>query len=175
MPTSVCIRLVDAEGSILLEHIRTLFRRYADEFAGSIAESLCFQGFGAELAGLPGRYSSPGGCLLLAMDGDLPAGCVALRGLDQATCEMKRLYVLPEYRSQRLGRRLVEEVLEKAERLGYSRMVLDTLPEMAEAIQLYKALGFVETNRYWDNPIDRTIYLGKTLGAVGSNASNREE
>ena len=167
------IRLVDAEGSILLEHARTLFRRYATEFAGSIAESLCFQGFEAELAGLPGRYRNPGGCLLLAMDGDLLLGCVALRGLDQATCEMKRLYVLPEYRSQRLGRRLVG-VLLRAERLGYRRMVLDTLPEMAKAIRLYKALGFVETNRYWDNPIDRTIYLGKQLGAVG-NASNRGE
>jgi ribosomal protein S18 acetylase RimI-like enzyme len=44
-------------------------------------------------------------------------------------------------------------------------MVLDTLPEMAEAIRLYQSLGFVETNRYWDNPIDRTIYLGNTLGA----------
>ena len=100
------IRFVVAATPEALNHARSLFRRYADEFAGSIAESLCFQGFEAELAGLPGRYGSPRGCLLLAMDGDLPAGCVALRGLDQATCEMKRLYVLPEYRSQRLGRRL---------------------------------------------------------------------
>jgi putative acetyltransferase len=172
MSASVGIRLVDAEGSILLEHARTLFRHYADEFSGSIAESRCFQGFEAELAGLPGRYGQPGGCLLLAMGGDLPGGCLALRGLDQATCEMKRLYVLPEYRSQRLGRRLVEEVLLRAECMGYSRMVLDTLPEMAEAIRLYQSLGFVETDRYWDNPIERTIYLGKTLGAV-DNASTR--
>ena len=86
-------------------HARS-FRRYANEFAGSIAESLCYQGFEAELAGLPGRYNGhPGGCHLMAMDGDLAAGYVALRGLDQATCEMKRL----EYRLQRLGRRLVEE------------------------------------------------------------------
>jgi putative acetyltransferase len=166
MPGFVGIRLVDAEGTILLEHARTLFRRYATECAGSIAESLCFQGFEAELAGLPGRYGQPGGCLLLAMDGDIPAGCVALRGLDQVTCEMKRLYVLPQYRSQRLGRVLVQEVLLRAGRLGYSRMVLDTLPEMAEAIRLYRTLGFVETSRYWDNPIARTIYLEKRLQPV---------
>jgi len=143
-----------------------LFRRYADEFAGSIAESLCFQGFEAELAGLPGGYGPPGGCLLLAMDGELPAGCLALRGLDQATCEMKRLYVVPGYRGKQLAKFLVEQLVLRAARLGYSRMVLDTLPEMAEAISLYRALGFVETNRYWDNPIDRTIYLEKTIGSV---------
>lgn len=166
MPASVGIRLVDVEGPILLEHARALFRHYAAEFAGSIAESLCFQGFEAELAGLPGRYGPPGGCLLLATDGDRPAGCVALRGLNQATCEMKRLYVMPQYRGQRLGRRLVEEALLRAGRLGYDRMLLDTLPEMADAIRLYRSLGFVETDRYWDNPIDRTIYLEKTLLAV---------
>ncbi len=160
------IRQVDAGGPILLEHARTLFRRYAIDFAGSIAESLCFQGFEAELAGLPGRYGPPGGCLLLAMEGVLPAGCVALRGLDQGTCEMKRLYVMPEYRRQRLGRRLVEELSRRAARLGYGRMLLDTLLEMAEAIRLYRTLGFVETDRYWDNPIKRTIYLEKTLGAA---------
>ena len=166
MPASVGIRVVDAGGPILLEYARTLFRRYADEFAGSIAESLCFQGFEAELAGLPGRYGPPGGCLLLVRDGDLPAGCVALRRLDQATCEMKRLYVMPEYRGQRLGKRLVEEVLLRARCLGYGRMLLDTLPEMAGAIRLYRELGFVETDRYWDNPINRTIYMEKTLEAV---------
>ncbi len=91
MPGEAGIRLIDAEGPGLLEHIRSLFRSYAAEFAGSIAESLCFQGFEAELAGLPGRFGPPGGLLLLAMDGDHPVGCVALRGLDDATCEMKRL------------------------------------------------------------------------------------
>ena len=89
-----------------------------------------------------------------------------MRGLDQATCEMKRLYVLPGYRGQQLGKRLVEELVLRAARLGYSRMVLDTLPEMDIAIRLYRALGFVETNRYSNNPIERTIYLEKRIGAV---------
>ncbi len=160
---SAGIQLCDADGPKEVEYIRTLFRRYATEFAGSIAESLCFQGFEAELDGLPERYGPPGGCLLLAMDDEFPAGCVALRGLDQATCEMKRLYVVPEYRSQRLGKRLIEELLLRAARLGYRRMVLDTLPEMAEAIRLYRSLGFAETTRYWDNPIERTIYLERWI------------
>ena len=172
MPASEGIRLVEAEGSLFLEHARTLFRRYATEFADSIAEVLCFQGFEQELAGLPGRYAPPGGFLLLAMDGDLPVGCVALRGLDQATCEMKRLYVTPEYRDHRLGRRLVEEAVLRAGRLGYSRMFLDTVPEMAEAIRLYRKLGFVDTEPYGDHRIERTIYLEKTIPSVGPS-SNR--
>ena len=163
MPPSAGIQLLSVEGQKHLEHVHSLFRRYATEFAGSIAESLCLQGFDVELAGLPGRYGPPGGFLLLAMDDELPVGCVALRGLDQATCEMKRLYVLPEYRSQRIGKRLVEELLLKATRLGYHRIVLDTLPEMAKAIRPYRSLGFVEITRYWDNPVKRTIYLEKRI------------
>jgi ribosomal protein S18 acetylase RimI-like enzyme len=166
------IRLIDAEGSGLLEHARKLFRCYATEFAGSIAESLCFQGFEAELAGMPGRYGPPGGLLLLAMNDNHPVGCVALRGLDETTCEMKRLYVIPEYRCIRLGKRLVEELVRRATRLGYTRMVLDTLPEMAQAIRLYRSLGFEGTDRYWDNPIERTIYLEKRIRAVDQPKRN---
>ncbi len=166
MPDEAAIRLIEVEGPGLLEHIRSMFRSYATEFAGSIAESLCFQGFEAELADLPGRYGPPGGILLLAMNDNHPVGCVALRGLDEATCEMKRLYVIPEFRRIHLGKRLVEELVRRATRLGYSRMVLDTLPEMAEAIRLYRSLGFEETDRYWDNPIERTLYLEKRISSV---------
>ena len=132
---------MDAVGEAGLGHARSLFRAYAAEFAGSIAEILCHQGFDAEVAGLPGRYAPPSGCLLLAMDGDMPAGCVALRDLGDGTCEMKRLYVAPEHRGLGLGRLLVEEVLRRAERMGYRRMVLDSLPEMAGALALYRRHG----------------------------------
>src|SRR5262249_51345680 len=147
------------ESGARLEQARHLFRSYAAEFAESIGASLCFQGFEAELAGLPGRYAPPSGCLLLAMEGDRPAGCVAMRDLSGGTCEMKRLYVTPEYRGRGMGRLLVEGVVGRAERAGYRRMVLDTVPEMAGAIALYREQGFVETTRYWDNPIEETIYL----------------
>lgn len=151
------IGIVEAEGPPLLDHVRDLFRRYAGEFAGSIAESLCFQGFAAEQAGLPGRYAPPGGCLLLAMGGDRPAGCVAVRDRGDGTCEMKRLYLVPGYRGRGLGRRLVEEALDWAGRQGYRRMVLDTLLEMGAAIAVDRSLGFAETGRYGDNPIERSI------------------
>ena len=101
-PGEPTIRLVDAVGAEGLGHARSLFRAYAAEFAGSIAEVLRHQGFDAEVAGLPGRYVPPSGCLLLAMEGDVPIGCVALRDLGEGTCEMKRLYVTPEHRGDGL-------------------------------------------------------------------------
>ncbi len=163
-PVGPTVCVVESVGEEGLGHARRLFRAYAAEPAASIAESLCVQGFEAELAELPGRYAPPSGCLLLAMVGDVPAGCVALRDLGGGTCEMKRLYVAPEGHGRGIGRRLVEAVIRRAERTGYRRMVLDTLPGMAGAIALYRGSGFIETARYWDNPVGRAIYLERRLG-----------
>ena len=157
------IQVVEAEGEQGLDHARRLFRSYAADYADSIAEALCFQGFEAELAGLPGRYASPSGRLLLAMEGDTAAGCVAMRDLGDGTCEMKRLYVAPECRGRGVGRLLVEEIIRRAGQAGYRRMVLDTVPEMADAIALYRSYGFVETSPYWDCPVERTIFMERAL------------
>lgn len=157
------MRVVEASDPVSVAQVWRLFRKYAAEFSDSIAESLCLQAFEAELAGLPGRYGPPSGCLLLATVGRTPLGCVALRDLGDGTCEMKRLYVTPEGRGQGIGRGLVAEAICRGQRAGYRRMVLDTLPEMGGAIALYREFGFVETRRYWDNPIERTIYLERRL------------
>jgi ribosomal protein S18 acetylase RimI-like enzyme len=157
------IRIAEVEAEEGLDHARRLFRAYAEEYAGSIAETLCFQGFEAEVAGLPGRYAPPSGCLLLAMQGDRPAGCVAMQDLGDGTCEMKRLYVAPESRGRGVGRLLVEDVLRRAERAGYRRMILDTVPEMAAAIALYRSFGFVDTAPYWQSPVEKTVYMEKEL------------
>jgi GNAT superfamily N-acetyltransferase len=165
------IRLEVAVGAEGLGHARHLLRAYAAEFAASIAETLCFQGFEAELAGLPGRYAPPSGCLLLAMDGDVPAGCVASRDLGDGTCEMKRLYVAPTCRGRGVGRLLVEDVVRRGERMGYRRMVLDTMPEMAGALALYRRYGFVESDPHWDHPADRAVFMQRPLGLTGSRTS----
>src|SRR5260221_3653675 len=78
-----------------------------EEYAASLGFSLCFQGFDRELAGLPGDYAPPRGRLLLAyMDGKL-AGCAGLHGfgpMADATCEIKRLFVRPGFRGQKIGK-----------------------------------------------------------------------
>jgi ribosomal protein S18 acetylase RimI-like enzyme len=157
------IQVVEVEDEQGLGHARRLFRSYAAEYAESIAEALCFQGFEAEVVGLPGRYAPPSGRLLLAMEGDTAAGCVAMRDLGEGSCEMKRLYVAPESRGRGVGRLLVGEIIRRARQAGYRRMVLDTVPEMAEAIALYRSFGFVETSPYWDCPVERTIYMERFL------------
>jgi len=163
LPNGSVFKLVDVTGEADLDGARQLFRAYADEFADLLFETLRFQGFDAEIAGLPGRYAPPSGCLLLARHGDRAAGCVGLRDLGDGTCEMKRLYVEPAYRCQDLGKLLVEAVLHRARSNGYRRMVLDTRPEMIGALALYHAFGFVEIPAYWDNIIERTVYLEKIL------------
>lgn len=129
--------------------IRSLFRDYA----GLVSEALCFQGFDAELAGLPGAYAPPSGALLIARDatGDA-AGCVALRRLDAQTCEMKRMFVRDAHRGTGLGRRLALAIIDEARRRNARRVVLDTLPQLEMAIALYRSLGFRETGPYLPAP-----------------------
>lgn len=133
-----------------LEVVQALFREYAE----GLQVDLSFQDFESELADPLGFYE----LVLLADD-----GCVALRRLDERTCEMKRLYVRPSARGTGLGRQLAETVISAARVRGYGRMLLDTLPTMNAAKALYRSLGFRETERYRFNPVPGTTYLELTL------------
>ena len=146
------VRATSAED---VERARALF----GEYERSLGIDLCFQGFEQELAGLPGAYAPPRGRLLFAVEGDRLAGCVALRPLGDDVCEMKRLYVRPEFRSRRAGRLLATTVIREARAIGYARMRLDTLPSMEEAIGLYRTLGFVEIAPYTPNPVPGALFL----------------
>ena len=145
-----------AESPEQIEQARVLFQ----EYGASLGFSLCFQSFDKELAGLPGDYAPPEGRLLLAeQDGKL-AGCVALHKIGDGICEMKRLYVRPEFRGKALGRALAEQVIQEARAMGYARMRLDTIVgKMDAAIALYRALGFCEVPPYRENPIAGAIYM----------------
>ena len=139
--------------------VRELFRAYQRE----LGVDLGFQDFEQELAGLPGAYAPPCGRLLLARCGTEAAGCVAMRALAGDDCEMKRLYVRPEFRAARLGLLLAERVIAEARALGYRRMCLDTLPGMERAQRMYEALGFRDIAPYRFNPIGGTRYLALVL------------
>lgn len=138
---------------------RTLF----EEYAAALKVDLCFQNFTQELADLATIYSPPQGCLLLARTNQEWSGCVAIREQRAGTCEMKRLYVKPQYRGKGLGRLLAESVIRSAQKLGYSEIVLDTLPLMIEAQSLYASLGFREVEGYYPNPVQGVRYLARRL------------
>ncbi|HZY52698.1 MAG TPA: GNAT family N-acetyltransferase [Reyranella sp.] len=148
------------------EAIKALFREYAE----SLGFSLAYQDFDQELADFPGKYSSPDGALLLARVGEEPAGTVALRKLDTGVCEMKRLYVKPQFRGRRttdgrsIGRALAEDIVGIGRERGYQRLRLDTIGgKMHQALALYRSMGFVEIPPYYASPIPDTAYLELVL------------
>ena len=150
------LRLTQATTPSDIDQARELFR----EYEAGLGISLCFQNFAEELANLPGDYAPPRGRLLLAREFDQLMGCIALRPVGPTMCEMKRLFVRPEYRDRGLGRVLVEAIIEEARKIGYTHMRLDTLPgRMDRAIELYRSIGFVEIEPYYNSPVDSTKFM----------------
>jgi GNAT superfamily N-acetyltransferase len=150
------MNFIQASSLVEIEHARELFREYETW----LNLDLCFQNFEKELAELPGAYAPPTGRLLLAFADDELAGCVALRRLSDKVCEMKRLFLRPQFHGRGLGRELAERIIEEARDIGYQRMRLDTLTEhMGNAIALYRALGFTEIEPYYNNPVPGALFL----------------
>jgi putative acetyltransferase len=150
------LTLTQAKSPPQIAQARELFLEYAQ----SLGFSLCFQNFDEELAELPGDYAPPEGRLLLAeCEGQL-AACVALHKLEPGTCEMKRLYLRPQFRGQGLGCVLAERIMAEARQIGYQRMRLDTVePVMRDAVAMYRKLGFKEIAPYCPNPIAGALYM----------------
>ena len=140
------------------------------EYAKWLNIDLCFQGFDEELAMLPGGYAPPAGRLFLSEDTGRKsvAGCVALRrlGVDPTgkSCELKRLWVRPEFRGRHAGRALTEAALDAAREIGYTAIKLDTLPAiMPGAVAMYRSLGFIDCAPYYHNPIVGSLYMERAL------------
>ncbi len=153
------LRLATPNSPQELDALRGILGDYAKE----LGIDLCFQGFAAELAGLPGDYAPPGGNLLTALVDGVIAGCCALRPLKSLAypnaCEMKRLFVRQAYRSAGVGHKLVEAMLDFASFAAYDYVLLDTLDDMKRARALYQEFGFEEIPPYYNNPIAGAHYL----------------
>lgn len=143
----------------VLEQVKVLIR----EYAAWLSVDLSFQRFEEEMLALPEMYSAPQGVLLMARQDGQPAGCVAVRRFDNTTCEMKRLFVRDAFKGHGIGKALAAKAIEGGKKLGYHRMLLDTLAHMRPAIDLYTALGFQPIAAYYDNPISNAVYLSMTL------------
>ena len=153
------MRIIETNTDELITQAKSLFLEYAE----SLDFSLCFQNFDNELEHFQSQYSPPTGNLFLAFSENEAIGCVGIRYFKQDICEMKRLYVKPEYRGKKAGKELAVSAIKSGKELGYEYMRLDTLSSMETANQLYKSLGFIEIKSYRDNPIDGAIYMELNL------------
>lgn len=148
--------IIQVETPEQIEETRKIFR----EYESWLDLDLCFQGFEAELASLPGKYSAPDGCLFLAILDGKVAGCVALRKLEDGVCEMKRLFVREEFQGQKIGISLIEKIIDTAKRIGYQKLRLDTYPpKMQKAVGLYESYGFRQIEPYYHNPFGETLFM----------------
>ncbi len=154
------LTITQAKSESQIADARTLFR----EYEAWLGLDLCFQGFEAELAGLPGKYAERGGRLLLALVNDQLAGCIALRTLEDGICEMKRLFVRDGFRGEKIGVHLIERLIVDAKEIGFKKMRLDTYPvKMGKAVKLYESHGFSPIAPYYDNPHDGILFMELTL------------
>jgi putative membrane protein len=166
-PPKPLIRIRSAHSEADIHVTRELFVEYGQ----SLGFSLCFQNFDQEYASLPGKYAPPRGRLLLAEVDGRAAGCIALRPLEEGVCEMKRLYVRPEFRGLGLGRQLAENVIGEAKEIGYFAMRLDTVEDkMQSAVALYRALGFHEIGPYTTNPVPGAKFMQLDLSALSQRS-----
>ncbi|RGY98437.1 GNAT family N-acetyltransferase [Clostridium sp. AM58-1XD] len=148
------MKIVD--GNFYLDEIKDLIIEYTE----SLGRDLAFQNLTEELCDLKGKYTSPNGEILAAVtDEGQVIGCVAFHRHTDSRCEMKRLYVKPEFRKMNAGQNLIEAIIQIAKRNGFREMVLDTIKPLESAVRLYRKYGFDETAAYYDNPMDDVIYM----------------
>lgn len=142
-----------------INSVKALFTEYTQ----MLGVDLDFQNYQQEVDQLPGKYALPDGRLYIACAEGKAVGCIALRRIDDAVCEMKRLYVKPEFRGHKVGQLLADRIIEDAAKLKYEYIVLDTLTKLQNAVNLYKKLGFYEIGPYYKNPLKNVIYMRKEL------------
>ena len=144
------------------QEVRQLFSEYTDLLIKgdpSFAKYLDIQTYDEEIQHLESKYGQPEGQLYLAYFDNQLAGCIGLKKIDSANCEMKRLYVRPQFRGKHIGNVLIQQIIDDARKIGYAHMLLDTLPFLQSAVRMYKRLGFYEIQRYNNSPMTSSIYM----------------
>jgi len=150
-------------GQLFSEYTRMLIKEVP-----AFKDYLDMQNYAEEIKHLEEKYGKPRGRLYLAYHNDDLAGCIGLRKIDEQRCEMKRLYVRPEFRAKNIGKLLVEQIIRDAQEIGYIKMLLDTFPFLESALRMYKSYGFKEIACYNDNPIADSVYLELELKGTES-------
>ena len=141
-------------GALFTEYTDMLLRHNPD-----FKQYLNLQNYEEELQHLEYKSGPPGGRLYIARCNGAAAGCIGLRKLDRERCEMKRLYVRPEFRGQKLGGMLIEKIITDARGIGYRQILLDTFPFLQSAVRMYRGFGFYEIPSYNNDPMDELIYM----------------
>ncbi|MDO4273383.1 MAG: GNAT family N-acetyltransferase [Eubacteriales bacterium] len=144
------------------QEIGQLFAEYTEMLIShdsSFEEYLKLQNYEKEIEHLEEKYGVPQGRLYLAYEDGKAAGCIGLRKMDNETCEMKRLYVRPEFRGKHIGNQLIQKIIDDAVQIGYKHMLLDTFPFLKSAVHMYKRFGFYEVECYNDNPMNTAVFM----------------
>lgn len=148
------------------DEIENLFSEYTNMLLNedpTFKRYLDIQSYDEEIDNLEEKYGMPEGRLYIAYFNEQLAGCIGLRKIDNENCEMKRLYVRPEFRGNHIGNELVNRIIDDAKEIGYKFMLLDTFPFLENAIQMYKNFGFYEISSYNNSPMDSLIYMKMDL------------
>ena len=144
------------------ESVAALFSKYIKlltDLESGFLDYLKIQDYDSEIRELGEKYGLPGGRLYIAYFENQAAGCIALRKISGSECEMKRLYVEPQFRHCGIGNALVRLIINDAREIGYKYMLLDTLPALNDAIKLYEKAGFYRIPPYNDSPVKNTVYM----------------
>ena len=159
MKNSNDIKIINATNEEHLDHVRELIKAFVRWHLKRHLEDTQFtkeyfdpKDLEKELASLPGKYAIPAGRLLLAFYNDQPVGCVALKKIDDHSCEMKRMFVYPEFHGKGVGYALANAIIDEAKKIGYSSMKLDTSIRQIEAQKLYQGFEFKNIEAYYELP-----------------------
>ena len=144
------------------DNIKQLFAEYTKlliSLESDFGSYLQLQNYDSEISNLDKKYGLPTGRLFIAYLEGQATGCIALRAINKTECEMKRLYVRPEFSGNRIGEALVEAIVRDAKEIGYHFMLLDTFPALEKAIRLYERMGFYKIPPYNNSPVDNMVFM----------------